>query len=134
MRSWLLSFLNNWGSIFSSGSGGFSSSNNWDTGGSDREETVGEGTNYGSVVDDVVGGVGGSVLLDSDLGHVVDGGSGDGSNGGSLNLDGLDSSDRGSSWSSNSVGGGGNNGGSSNDWNCVGDGVDEAVLVNVLRK
>merc|ERR1719310_957941 len=141
MKSWLLSFLNSWGSIFSSGSGGFTS-------GSDREETVGEGTNDWSVVDDVVGGVGGSVLLDGDLGHVVDlvvnlvtdmvdnggggddswssngsvvvdGGSSNGSddsNGGGLNLNSLDSRDRGSG---NGVGGSRDNGGSvvGDNWN-----------------
>merc|ERR1712038_1126244 len=111
------------------------------------------------MVDDVVGGVGGGVLLDSDLGDMVDlvvdlvtnlvdnrscgnvvssrGNSNCGSrgnmvvsNGGnSLHLDSLDS---GNSWSSNCVV---SNGGSDrDDWGSVGNRVNKAILVDIFRE
>merc|ERR1719233_1397211 len=103
-----------------------------------------------------MGGVGGGVLLDSDLGDMVDlvvdlvtnmldnrGNSNCGSwsnvvvcnrgysnsRGGSLHLDSLDSSN---CWSSNCVV---CNGGSyRDDWSSVGDRVNKAILVDIFRE
>merc|ERR1719184_249572 len=101
------------------------------------------------MVDDVVGGVGRGVLLDSYLGDMVDlvvdlvtnlvdnrscgnvvscRGNSNG-RGGGLHLDSLDS---GNSWSSNCVV---SNGGSDrDDWSSVGDRVNKAILVDIFRE
>merc|ERR1719431_2485458 len=97
-------------------------------GSSGYRDSSDEGTDNGGMVDDVVGGVGGGVLLDSDLGDMVDlvvdlvtnlvdnrscgnvdswGGNMVVSNGGNSNSRGgldLDSLDSGNSWGGNMVG------------------------------
>merc|ERR550519_3048605 len=119
-----------------------------------------EGADDGGVVDDVVGGVGAGVLLDMHLGHMVDGlvdlghhvvghdrgggvshgggGVDHGSDGLDLNgldLDGLDGGgvDEGGVGVGDSGGGGHNGGGVDHGGgNRLADGVDKAVLVDVL--
>merc|ERR1719431_1810042 len=124
---------------------------------SSYRDSSNEGTDNRGMVDDMVGGVGGGVLLDSDLGDMMDlmmdlvtnmldnRSSGDmvGSRGNSncgnwsnsnsrsssLDLDSLDSSN---SRSSNCVV---SNGGSyRDDWSCVSDRVNKPILVNIFRE
>merc|ERR550519_2222515 len=89
-----------------------------------------EGADDGGVVDDVVGGVGAGVLLDMHLGHMVDGlvDLGHhvvGHHGGVVDEGGVGVGDS---------GGGGHNGGGVDHGggNSLADGVDKAVLVDVL--
>jgi len=167
-----LSFLDSGGSLSGDG-GGLSSS---DGGDSNGEETSEGGSDHGGVVDHVLGDVVGHVLLDSDLGHVLDGvvnvvayvlengasGIGDrcgvvsGNSGGSNNL--VDGRVCSNSRSGDNLRGGskpgdgvGSNSGGGNPWLAVGsnsgggdnrsvmderdnsaDGVNKAVLVEVL--
>merc|ERR1719429_811031 len=141
--------LDSWGSLFNSGGGG--GSNDWGSSSnrSNSWDKAGEGSsNNWGMVDDVLGGVVGHVLLDGNLGNMMDlvvdlvsnmlnnWGSGNsmdswdsssicnswGSNG--LDLSSLDSnwsSSIGNSWSSNGM-----NSNSLADW------INESILVKVL--
>ena len=144
-------------------SGGLGLSSDGGDGGDSGEETC-EGADHGGVVDDVMGGVGCHVLLDGDLGHVLDGVVDivadvlDDRGGGHCHRGGVVS---GNSWSGNNLSSGGgddsvdsgggdcvggdsgglDNRGSSDNWgvvdnrdNSLANGVDEAVLVEILRK
>merc|ERR1719381_264154 len=145
--------LDSWGSLFNSGGGGGSndwgSSSNW----SNSWDKAGEGSsNNWGMVDDVLGGVVGHVLLDGNLGNmmdlVVDLVSNMLNNWGSGNsMDSWDSSicnSRGSnmmdSWGSNSIG---HSWGSNSldlsslnlNWgNSLADWINESILVKVLRE
>merc|ERR1711955_194506 len=139
-----LDLLDSWGSLSR-----FGSSSNW---GNSWDESS-EGSDNWGVVDDVVGGVGLDVLLDGDLGHVLDGvvdlvadmmGNWDrvgGNSWGSNSLDNWGSLDSGSwdnsldssnSWGSNSLDNWGSN--SMDNRDSLANRVNKSVLVEVLRE
>merc|ERR1719323_718387 len=143
--------LDSWGSLFNSGGGGGSNDRGSSSNRSNSWDKAGEGSsNNWGMVDDVLGGVVGHVLLDGNLGNmmdlVVDLVSNMLNNWGSGNsMDSWDSSSICNSWGSNglalsssasnwssSIG----NSGSSNGMNSnsLADWINESILVKVLRE